>query len=514
MKFSYRTLAIAAALSLVAISGCNKQDSAEKAAVQQQMPKTTVDVQLITLGDVPLSQRVSGRVAALESSEVRPQVSGIIEEILFQEGGFVQAGQPLYRINADSYNSAVAANEAALNQANANVGVARSAILAQQAVLEQARADLARIESLSDIDAVSKQARDQAHTNVKTAQAALQQAQANLESAQAAARSAQAGVNASRLDQGRTIVRAPISGKVGISSVSRGALVAAGQATALVTISRTDPIFVDITQTSADLLKLRQQLASGEAQQGTTEVGLTLEDGSVYPGMGRLAIANAQVNESTGSITLRAVFPNPEQILIPGMYVNAELNQSMTSNAALIPQSAVMRTPTGDTQVYVVNAANKIEVRSITTAGTHQGSWVVTAGLNNGDRLVILGVDKVKPDQEVEVRTLPNATDTTNQGATTLAPTAPAQPPQGHNSVLAPAQAGNQANSPSQAAAQPSAQPNANTANNSSAPQTQTAPAQPSSTEPKPATPSSPTPAPKDESNIEKQLAEVADDSY
>lgn len=487
MKFTPRVAALSVALAIMTLTACSKDKTAEQAAAAQQMPPATVDVQIIELGAIPLTQTFSGRTAAFESSEVRPQATGIIDEILFQEGSMVQAGQPLYRINMDSYTSSVAANEAALNQARANIGTARANLAAQQAVHEQARADLARLSGLLEVDAISKQAYDQAVTNVKTTRAAIEQAQANLASSEATLRSAEAALSGSRLDLNRTIVRSPITGRSGISSVTKGALVASGQAAALVTISRLDPIYVDISQSSSEILKIRQQLASGEASQGSAEVRLVLEDGTTYPATGQITLANAQVDEATGSVTLRAVFPNPDGILLPGMYVNAELSQSVAQNAALLPQTAVMRTPKGETQVYIVNESNQIELRDIVTAGTHNGQWVVTGGLKTGDKVVVLGGNKVKPEQQVEVRVL-GATSGTGETSEEMGEVA------GQNSVLAPqnpqlseveadTRSGqSEAPAPTQPQAQAQAQPQAQ-AQAKAKPQAQAS----QSTEPKPA---------------------------
>lgn len=444
MKLHYRAMAVCAALALIGVTGCGKKEDGAQAAAAQQAPTATVDVQVITLGATPIGSTFSGRVMASETSEVRPQVSGYVDEILFQEGSAVKAGQPLYRINVDSYTSSVAANEASVNQARANVGTARASLLAQQATYEQARADLARLDGLLEVDAVSRQAVDQARTAVKTAQAGVEQARANLASSEATVRAAEASLAASRLDLDRTIVRAPISGKAGISSVTKGALVSAGQSTALVTISRLNPVFVDISQSSADLLKLRQAIASGSATYGTSQVQLTLEDGTTYPETGQIAMDNAEVDANTGSVTLRAVFANPHGILLPGMYVDANLHQTVVQNAALLPQTAIMRTAKGESQVYVVNAENKIESRNVVTSGTHNGNWVVTDGLKTGDKVVVMGAAKVKPEQVVQVRVLPATNESGAKAAATQAPQQAPSARAGQNSVLSSNAAGAQ----------------------------------------------------------------------
>lgn len=450
MKRNFRAAAIAAVFSGMALlTACNQSGQADQAAASQQMPPAVVDVQTVNLGAIPISKTFSGRVTAVETSEVRPQVTGIIDEVLFREGSFVRAGQPLYRINTDNYASAINAGKASIANAEASAQNARAAyaqsqaaLVAQQATLAQARADLARLQGLVEADAVSKQVYDQAVTavrtaeaNVEAAKATVEQARAGIGSADAAINSAKASLSASELDYSRTIVKAPISGRIGISAVTNGALVAANQGNALATITRTDYVYVDISQSSSEMLRLRQQIAEGKASEGSSDVQIVLEDGQPYPIIGRLALSDASVDEATGAVKIRAVFPNPDGILIPGMYVNANLAQSIVNNATLLPQSAVMRTPKGETQVYVVNAEKKIEARMVKTAGTFNGQWVITEGLMQGDNVVIVGGAKVKPDQVVETRPYAPA----DQAAQNAAQGAAAQPAQqGQNTVMAP----------------------------------------------------------------------------
>ncbi|UNU73134.1 efflux RND transporter periplasmic adaptor subunit [Moraxella nasovis] len=426
MKSNLYIAIITAIMAGVALTACDKPNDA-KQSVAQQMPVATVNVQTVKLQSLPVIKEFSGRVNAVAVSEVRPQVTGIIDEVLFREGSYVKKGQPLYRINTDSYKSAVISGQAAVANAQATAQNARAAyanakanIAVQKAALDQAQADLQRLSGLVEVDAISQQAYDQAVTAVNTAQAKLQAAQATanqaaagINSAEAAIGSAKAGLNASQLDLSRTIVRAPISGKIGISAATNGALVSANQAKALATISRTDMVYVDISQSSSELLRLRQQLSEGTASQGSLEVQIVLEDGTVYPILGQLALLDATVDESTGSVTIRAVFPNPDDILLPGMYVNARVAQAVIDNATLIPQSALIRSPKGDTQVYVVNNANKIEVRPVQVAGTYEGQWVISEGLVSKDQVVVLGGAKVKPGQDV--KTAPYVSDTASQ---------------------------------------------------------------------------------------------------
>lgn len=424
MKHSYLALVIASVLSATVLVGCdNKEDAAAGENAQQQMPPAVVNVQTVSFDTVPQVQTFSGRTAAYQTADVRPQVSGVIDEVLFREGSNVKKGQPLYRINTDNYTTSVASGQAAVAQAQANrqTAIANNAnakaeLASRQASLAQAINDFQRLKGLVEIDAISKQQYDQAQTQVRTAQAALEsaraavgQTEASIRSAEAGIKTAQSNLDASALDLNRTIVRAPLTGRSDRSNVTAGTLVNASQSEPLVTISRLDPIYVDISQSSSELLQLRQQIAEGKAQAGMNSVELVLEDGSVYPVRGKLALSEAKVDQSTGAVTLRAIFPNPNNVLLPGMYVSARLTQSVIPNAALVPQSAVMRTPKGDSQVYIVDENNQIQVRPVTINGTYDGQWVVTDGLSSGDKLVVIGGSKVKPEQEVVVKPLENA---------------------------------------------------------------------------------------------------------
>ncbi|SLJ85251.1 efflux RND transporter periplasmic adaptor subunit [Psychrobacter sp. DAB_AL43B] len=423
MKHSYLALVIATVLSGAVLVGCDKkQDADGAAAAQQQMPPSVVNVQTVTFVTVPQVQTFAGRTTAYQTADVRPQVNGIIDEVLFREGSNVKKDQPLYRINTDNYATSITSGQAAIAQAEANYQTAlannanaKAELASRQASLSQAQNDLQRLQGLVAIDAISKQQYDQAQTAVRTAQAAVQsanaaigQSQAGIESAKAGIQTAKASLQASTLDLNRTIVRAPISGRTDRSSVTAGTLVSSGQPTPLVTISRLDPIYVDISQSSSELLKLRQQISAGKAQAGMSSVELVLEDGSTYPVRGELALSEAKVDESTGAVTLRAVFPNNSNILLPGMYVSARLTQSVITNAALVPQSAVMRSTKSETQVYIVDENNKIQVRPVTINGTYKGQWVITDGLQAGDKVVVIGGAKVKPEQEVVAKPLEN----------------------------------------------------------------------------------------------------------
>lgn len=322
---------------------------------------------------VPLFIELPGRTSAFEMSEVRPQVSGILKARLFTEGSFVKAGQTLYRIDPSLYR-------AALNEASANLDNARAA-------REAAAAKAERYKPLAQIEAVSKQDYTDAAATARQASASVAQNAAQVETA--------------RINLRFTDVPAPISGRIGRSLVTTGALVSSGQADALTTIQRLDPIFVDIQQSSADLLTLRRQLASGGATPSAATVALKLEDGSTYAAKGRLEFSEAMVDPATGTVTLRARFPNAQGVLLPGMYVRATLSQVTERNAILVPQAGLTRNPKGEATVFLVGADNKAVLRTVTADRTVGDKWLVTAGLKPGDKVIVEGLGRIKPDKPI-----------------------------------------------------------------------------------------------------------------
>jgi membrane fusion protein, multidrug efflux system len=374
--------ALATSLALV---GCSDKDEAAKnpAAAQQQMPPTEVGVVVAQPQSVEQSVELSGRTTAFEVSEVRPQTNGVILRRLFNEGSYVREGQALYEIDSSSNRAAVDGVRAQLARQVANLNVLR------------VKRD--RYAQLVGSNAISKQEYDDAVAQVQLAEADVAATKAQLRSAE--------------INLGYSIVRAPISGQTNRSTVTAGALVTASQADPLVTIQRLDPIYVDINQSSAELLRLRQQLSQGNLNSSNnTTVKLKLEDGSYYPVEGRLAFADASVNPDTGTVTLRAVFPNPRYVLLPGMFATAQIVQGEVPNAYLIPQAAITRTPTGQAMAMLVGADGKVAPRPVTTSGSQGSNWIVTEGLNPGDRVIVDGIAKVKPEQQVVVKPYqPNA---------------------------------------------------------------------------------------------------------
>lgn len=388
----------------IALVGCSKDPKeAEQAAAAQKMPPTEVGVIVAQPQSVEQSVELSGRTSAYQISEVRPQTSGVILKRLFTEGSFVHEGQPLYEVDSS------------INRAN--LESAKASLVRQQANLNALQIKANRYRQLVGINAVSKQEYDDLVAQIKLAEADIAASNAAVKNAQ--------------IDLGYSTVRSPISGQSGRSSVTAGALVTANQANALVTIQQLDPIYVDISQSSAELLRLRQQLSQGNIDRSNnTKVRLKLEDGSFYAVEGNLAFSDASVNPETGSIMLRAVFSNPNHLLLPGMFANAQIVQGVIPNAYLIPQAAITRTPTGQAMAMLVNAKGQVEARPITTTGAQGQNWIVTQGLQTGDKVIVDGIAKVKPEQPVVAKPYQAKPDATQAPAAAKEGASATQPAQ------------------------------------------------------------------------------------
>ena len=388
----------------IALVGCSKDPKeAEQAAAAQKMPPTEVGVIVAQPQSVEQSVELSGRTSAYQISEVRPQTSGVILKRLFTEGSFVHEGQPLYEVDSS------------INRAN--LESAKASLVRQQANLNALQIKANRYRQLVGINAVSKQEYDDLVAQIKLAEADIAASNAAVKNAQ--------------IDLGYSTVRSPISGQSGRSSVTAGALVTANQANALVTIQQLDPIYVDISQSSAELLRLRQQLSQGSIDRSNnTKVRLKLEDGSFYAVEGNLAFSDASVNPETGSITLRAVFSNPNHLLLPGMFANAQIVQGVIPNAYLIPQAAITRTPTGQAMAMLVNAKGQVEARPVTTTGAQGQNWIVTQGLQTGDKVIVDGIAKVKPEQPVVAKPYQAKPDATQAPAAAKEGASATQPAQ------------------------------------------------------------------------------------
>lgn len=360
-----RAAALAAAVALV-LSSCGKGGDAAQGGqpAGREAPAPVVGVVTVHPQTVALTVELPGRLESLRTADVRAQVGGIIQKRLFQEGSYVRAGQPLYQIDSSTY-------EAGLESARAQLATA-------QATLAKADADLARYKPLVAAEAVSRQEYDAAVTAKRSAEAGVKAAQAAIKSA---------GINLNR-----SRITAPISGFIGQSKVSEGTLLNAGDTTVLATIRQTNPMYVNVTQSASEVMKLRRQIAEGKllAADGVIAVGIKFDDGTVYPEKGRLLFADPTVNESTGQITLRAAVPNDQNILMPGLYVRVLMDQVAVDNAFIVPQQAVTR-GTKDT-VMIVNAQGGMEPREVTVAQQQGTNWIVTSGLKDGDKVVVEGI--------------------------------------------------------------------------------------------------------------------------
>ncbi|WMW63722.1 efflux RND transporter periplasmic adaptor subunit [Serratia marcescens] len=357
-----RKMLLVLGLSLL-LAACDGQNAGGPAGAggEQEVGVVTLRGQPVTL-----SSELTGRVNATMTSDVRPQVDGIIKQRLFTEGAEVKAGQVLYQIDPASY-------QASYDQAAAQLKNA-------QATVQSTRLKSQRYAALVKENGVSKQDADDAKAAYLQAVASVAQYQAAVETA--------------RINLGYTQVRAPIAGRIGISSVTPGALVTAGQSDALTTIRALDPIYVDLTQSSAQLLKLRRQQAA--LQRGAvTPVAIKLEDGSPYAHAGKLELTEVAVDEATGSVTLRAVFPNPEHELLPGMYVHATVDNGVDPKAILAPQQGITRNAKGEATALVVDEQNKVAQRTVVAERVVGSNWLIGSGLNEGDRLIVEGTSKV-----------------------------------------------------------------------------------------------------------------------
>jgi membrane fusion protein (multidrug efflux system) len=355
------------------LTGCGKQGG-PGGPPQGGTPE--VSVVTVQLQRVALSTELPGRVSASRTAEVRPQVGGIIQERLFTEGSDVKAGAVLYQIDPASYQAAYDGATAALAKAEANVA--------------PLRLKAERFKELLESEAVSKQDYDDASAAQKLAEAEINLAKAALETA--------------HINLAYTKVTAPISGRIGRSAVTDGALVTASQPVPLATIQQLDPVYVDVTQSSSEVLRLRRALESGQLSSngGQAKVQLLLDDGSQYPEPGTLKFSEAFVDPGTGSVTLRTLFPNPKLLLLPGLFVRSVLEEGIKEQGILVPQRGVTRNPAGQAMVMVVGAEEKVEARVIKADRTVGDDWLVQDGLQAGDRVILEGTQKARPGTVVK----------------------------------------------------------------------------------------------------------------
>lgn len=370
-KVAIKPLALLCALFALNLSGCdNSSVNSTQSTVVPEVQVTTLAVQ-----SLPVTLELPGRILAYRIAEVRPQVSGIILRRLFTEGSDVVTGHPLYQIDAAPLRAEFDSAVAALAQARANA--------------QLAQVTLARYRSLIGAQYVSRQDFDRAEATAAQTRAAVDTARAAQETA--------------RINLARTTVTSPLDGRIGRSFVTEGALVQDRQSDALATVQQIDPLYLDVTQSSQEFLRLQQELASGRLQRhpGNVPVSVILSDGSRYPHPGTLAFSDVTVDQTTGAITLRAIVPNPDRQLLPGMFVRARIEMGSDPQGLTVPQPAVSRTPRGEATALVVNQDNRVEVRHISVSTASADGWVVTGGLKPGERVIVSGLQSAQPGMQV-----------------------------------------------------------------------------------------------------------------
>lgn len=360
----------------VVLTGCD-----DNSTQSSQRPPAEVGVVTLKASPFEMTAELPGRTSAYRVAEVRPQVSGVILKRNFIEGSDIKAGESLYQIDPAPYQAAYNSAKGDLARAQANARIARIT--------------LDRYKPLLGTQYISKQDYDTAAATVAQNDAALETAKANIENA--------------KINLAYTQVTSPISGRVGKSAVTEGALVQNGQTAALATVQQLDTLYVDLTQSSDDYLKLRAMLDSGQIKQhnGKADVQIILDNGKPFSQKGTLEFSDVTVDETTGSITLRALVPNPDHGLLPGMFVRARVSEGVKADAILVPQQGVSRTPTGGASVMVVNQDNKVEARTVTTAQAVGDKWLITSGLKTGDRVIVTGLQKIAPGAVVKVEEVP-----------------------------------------------------------------------------------------------------------
>lgn len=410
-----RSITAAVLLGSVVWAGCQTQQAAPP-------PPPTPEVAVVTIRpqQVVLTAQLPGRTSAYLVSEIRPQVSGLIQKRLFTEGSDVKAGQVLYEIDPApfqaAYDNAAASLGAAkkgADRARAALGASVAAVKRHQATLTLALTNRQRFEELFKDNAVSASERDNAVTNVEVADAALRVAEAQVESdreavgvAEATIKQAEAALETASINLGYTHITAPISGRIGKSNVTEGAIVTAYQPLALAMIQELDPIYVDVPQSTSELLRLKHRLEQGGfSHNGSARspVKLILEDGSVSDSEGTFKFRDVTVDPTTGSVTLRIVVPNPAGDLLPGMFIRAVIEEGVDEQAILVPQQAVSRDPRGNPTTLIVDAEDKVQQRALVVDRAHGNQWLISAGLTPGDRVIAEGAQKVRPGDSVKV---------------------------------------------------------------------------------------------------------------
>lgn len=361
-------------MSAVLLAGCNDQGETQAHPAEPQ-----VNVHVVEKAPLAVTTELPGRTTAFRIAEVRPQVSGIVLKRNFTEGSDVEAGQSLYQIDPATYQ--------------ADYDSAKGELAKSEAAAAIAHLTVKRYVPLVGTKYISQQEYDQAIADARQADASVIAAKAAVESA--------------RINLAYTKVTSPISGRIGKSNVTEGALVTNGQATELATVQQLDPIYVDVTQSSNDFMRLKQSVEQGSLHKdsASSTVELVMENGQSYPLKGALQFSDVTVDESTGSITLRAVFPNPQHTLLPGMFVRARIDEGIQPNAILVPQQGVTRTPRGDATVMVVNDKSQVEARTVIATQAIGDKWLISEGLQPGDKVIVSGLQKARPGIKVKATT-------------------------------------------------------------------------------------------------------------
>ncbi|MDT7449283.1 efflux RND transporter periplasmic adaptor subunit [Citrobacter koseri] len=361
-------------ISAALLAGCNDQGDTQAHPAEPQ-----VTVHVVESAPLAVTTELPGRTTPFRIAEVRPQVSGIVLKRNFTEGSDIEAGQSLYQIDPATYQ--------------ADYDSAKGELAKSEAAAAIAHLTVKRYVPLVGTKYISQQEYDQAIADARQADAAVIAAKAAVESA--------------RINLAYTKVTSPISGRIGKSSVTEGALVTNGQATELATVQQLDPIYVDVTQSSSDFMRLRQSVEQGSLHKDNTRsnVELVTENGQAYPLKGTLQFSDVTVDESTGSITLRAVFPNPQHTLLPGMFVRARIDEGIQPNAILVPQQGVTRTPRGDAMVMIVNDKDQVEARDVIATQAIGDKWLISKGLQPGDKVIVSGLQKARPGEQVKATT-------------------------------------------------------------------------------------------------------------
>jgi len=393
MRKPSRLILLPLAMS-IALAACGSDEAA------QQPPAAAVTVVTLESRPVTLTRELPGRTTPYLIAEVRPQVNGIVERQLFREGSRVEAGQPLYQLEDASYEASTSSAKAALARA--------------EATLESTRLAARRANALAEIDAISQQDKE-------NAVAAHRQAEADVGVARAA-------LAAANVTLGYARITSPIDGRIGKSTVTRGALVTANQAQALATVQQLDPIYIDLTQSASELLELRRALAAGTLESAEVPVTILLEDGTEFAHKGTLAFSEVSVDPDTGSFGLRVLVDNPDEVLMPGMYVRAVIGSGVRENAILVPQQGIARDPKGNTTAMVVNAQGLVEARPVQVSRTVGSDWLVEGGLAAGDKVIVEGLQKIRPGAPVQATEA--GTDAAEAGAP-AAPTGATSPAEG-----------------------------------------------------------------------------------